>query len=165
MQYILDTSFFVITRRYYPSTFPAFWTKMEEAVNEHLISSVNEVKNEIENYGGEQSYLLEWINKHKGIFTDPIEEEQRIIIGIFKIEKFQTLLDKKTFKRRNTCRPLFNCKSYDNPRQHRSIRERHATRDERGNVQGALKIPDVRQHFKIKVVSPEGFLKEVRWQF
>lgn len=91
--YVMDTNFFVTCRSYYHENFPSFWNKMNEAVLVGKISSVKEVQKELENYSGEQEHLLNWIKRHKHIFTEPTLEEQNKIREILAIPKFKKLVD------------------------------------------------------------------------
>ena len=164
--YILDTGFFIVIREYYPNTFPAFWEKMEEAVNSNLISSVTEVRREIERYKGYQPHILEWCSTNKRIFTDPTEEEQNNLREIFKIKDFQALVDKKaTLKGGPLADPFLIAKAMAKPESIVVTREQHAKKDKKGNQQGPLQIPDVCQHFGVEVVSPREFLEREKWQF
>ena len=131
--YILDTGFFIMSREYYPNTFPAFWEKMEEAVNSNLISSVTEVKKEIEQYGGEQSHILEWCSTNKRIFTDPTKEEQNNLLEIFEIKSFQALVGKKaTLKGKPAADPFLIAKAMAIPESIVVTTEQHAKRDKKG---------------------------------
>jgi hypothetical protein len=63
MKYVIDTSSLrLILKSYYKSIFTSFWEKFDLMIQEEKITSICEVKNEIESYGGEDS-LNEWAKK------------------------------------------------------------------------------------------------------
>ena len=155
MNYILDTGFFVILREYYPGTFPTFWEKMDQAVKDGYILSVNEVREEILRYRGAQKHLLKWLNDNKSIFADPSEEEQDNLREILSVRKFQTLIDKKSILRgRAVADPFLIAKAMSTPESVLVTREKPAKKDKNGKIQGSLRIPDVCRHFRVEWASP-----------
>ena len=165
MHYILDTGFFVVSREYYHAIFPTFWEFMDNAVKEGLISSVEEVKAELNRYGGEQKYLIEWLKQHKHIFTDPTEDEQDELKKIFAIKRFQLLVGlKKRLKGEAVADPFVIAKAM-------SVQgavvtsEKPTKKDKTRKAQGPLKIPDVCKHFNIPCLSPREFMEEQKWKF
>ena len=166
MNYILDTSFFVIIREYYPKTFPTFWENMNQVVTDGRISSVNEVREEILKYRGKQEHLLKWMKANKSIFPDPSEEEQNNLREILSVRKFQTLIDeKKVLKGGAAADPFLIAKAMSIPESVLVTREKPAKRDTNGNIQGSFKIPDVCRHFHVECVSPEECLNRLEWSF
>lgn len=165
MHYVLDAGFFVVTRNYYPDTFPTFWQRMEQAVDSEIISSVREVRKELENYGGEQAYLLEWMKTYKHIFTQPTPEEQNSLREMFLRSDYRGLVDeKKILKGGDVADPFVIAKA-------RVLKasvvtnEGPAKRDKNGNMQGSLKIPDVCQQFDVPCLSPKEFMSQEGWKF
>ena len=167
MHYILDTGFFVISRYYYPKTFEPFWKKMDEAVKLGSISSVREVKKELERYGGEQIHLLKWIGSHTQIFTKPNSIEQSNIRKIFENHKFQNLITKdKMLEGGAFADPFVIAKAMVLPKSATVVTiEKPAKRDKKGKMQGAPKIPDICSYFKINCINPQEFMQQQNWRF
>ncbi len=170
--YVLDTGFFIISRDYYPETFPSFWKKLNEAVSQEIISSVEQVRAELEQYKGEQEHLANWISNNRNIFTNPTPEEQNVVRGIFQNREFQTLISKKqTMKGNPVADPFVIAKAIAN----QSIvvtREKPAPTRKAGNkkkrkeeIQGAYKIPDICKHYNVECVLPQKFMEQQRWNF
>lgn len=76
--YVMDTGFFYNVQHYYPETFPSFWEKMDEAIFKNEISSVKEVRNELERYIKHPD-LLKWTKNNRHIFTISSSEEQEMV--------------------------------------------------------------------------------------
>ena len=165
MHYILDTSFFVVSRSYYPETFNTFWEKMNNAVSSNLISSVGEVKAELNRYGGEQKYLIEWLKQHNRIFTNPTEKEQNNIREIFGIEEFRSLVGNKEILKGNPVADPFVIAKAMSVQGAVVTSEKPAEKDKTRKAQGPLKIPDVCKHFNIPCLSPREFMEEQKWKF
>ena len=166
MHYVLDTGFFIVTRDYYPDTFPTFWEKMDNAVSSNLISSVSEVKKELEKYGGEQEHLMSWTTEHKNIFTKPSIAEQEQVRNIFQIQDFQNLMEKRTiFMGGPFADPFVIAKAMMMEDGVVVTREEHAKRDKNKKIQGSPKIPDVCQYFEVKCILPREFMRREQWSF
>lgn len=166
MHYVLDTGFFIVTRDYYPDTFPTFWEKMNDAVRLGLISSVSEVRKELERYGGEQAHLINWVASHANIFTKPNEVEQNHVRAIFGTNDFQNLLNKQAIlEGRAIADPFVIAKSMMIGNSVVVTKENPAKRNTKGNIQGSPKIPDVCAHFNMKCILPSEFMRREKWQF
>ncbi len=164
-KYVLDSRLFIISRDYYPDTFPSFWEKMDMMVGNKTISSVQEVYEELERYGGKQEHLLIWIKNNKEIFTQPTLEEQQKVREIFEIKEFQQLISKKNqLIDRPSADPFVIAKAS-------VIRgvvvtgELPTKRGDKGKMQGKPKIPDVCTHFSIPCITPQQFMEEQNWKF
>ena len=165
MKYVLDSSFFVIIRGYYPDTFPTFWEKMDEMAEKGRIISVDEVYAEVKNYKGKQHKLSEWVKNHKRIFTPPTDEEQYKIKEIFKIQGFEDLVSKKHLIRGTPCADPFLIARAFVINGTVVTQERPAKKDKKGNVNGSIKIPNVCEHFKIPCINTEEFMVDQKWKF
>ncbi len=164
--YVLDTGFFSISRDYYPEAFPTLWEKMNESVDKDLISSVIEVKRELDRYGGEQEHLLGWAKDNKHIFTQPTTEEQMNIRRIFEIPDFTKVINDKEILRGNPqADPFVIAKVMACEDGVVVTGEKHAKTNKNGKRDGAPKIPDICDYFKVECLSPRGFMKEVGWKF
>ncbi len=164
-KYVLDSRLFIISRDYYPEIFPSFWEKMDEMIVSKTISSVQEVYEELERYGGEQKHLLTWIKNNKKIFTQPTIKEQQKVRNIFAIQGFQQLISKKNqMLDRPSADPFIIAKAS-------VIRgvvvtgELPIKKNKIGKMQGKPKIPDVCAHFGIPCITPQRFMEEQNWQF
>ncbi len=164
--YVLDTGFFILSRDYYPDVFPTFWERMNDVVKEGVISSVHEVKKELERYGGEQKHLVKWIKDNSNIFTKPDEKEQNNMKNIFEDEYAQGLISKnKMLEGGPFADPLVIAKAMSSPMVTVVTRELPALKNKRGKAQGAPKIPDICNNLNINCITPEQFMQEQNWKF
>ena len=156
--YVMDTNFFVTCRSYYHENFPSFWEKMNEAVLVGKISSVKEVQKELENYRGEQDHLLDWIKRHKHIFTEPTIEELDKIREILAIPKFQKLINHKNIKLGwPAADPFLIAKAW-------TINGIVVTTETFASGEKSPKIPDVCKHLGVKCMHTEEFVNKKGWQ-
>ncbi len=166
MHYVLDTGFFVRSRSYYPNTFHSFWEKLDELVISENISSVSQVKKEIESYRGEQEHMLEWITQNKKIFTQPNEEEQEAVRRIFAVPNFRSLIESRDMLVGKPCAdPFVIAKAMTKEGGRVVTSEKPAKKDKRENIQGSPKIPDVCSYFEIPCITPQQFMEEQKWTF
>lgn len=162
MQYILDTGFFVLARDYYPETFPSFWEKLDQAVEKHIVSSVKEVKKEIEKYGGGQDHLLQWIKMHD-IFPNPSKEEQESLIEIMK--RFpQALPRRKQSDNAPWADPFVIAKAWQSSATVVTREQPDKLRDIYPN-NPIVKIPDICQTLGVRWMPPQEFMQEQDWSF
>lgn len=168
-QYILDTGFFVLIRDYYPGTFPSFWEGIDSLVQANTISSVHMVREEIEDYGGEQEHLLSWVKKNKSIFTEPTSIEMEKVKDIFAEEPFQNLIDRKARLRHKPVADPFLIAKALVVKATVVTKELPARKykDKDGNTQEPpkIKIPDVCEHFSVPCISPREFMEAQDWKF
>ena len=162
--YVLDTTFFVDSRKYYSSIFTSFWEAMGEAVQKGSICSVDEVKNEIEHWGGKQEHLLGWVKTNKHSFAIPQDEiEQGYLIKILELEKFQNHGKKQTHTGPYWADPFVIAKAKRIGGT--VVTEENSAKDNRGKIQSIMRIPDVCEEFDVPCVSGEQFMKDQGWQF
>ena len=153
--YVMDTGFFVTCRSYYHENFPSFWNKMNEVVLVGKISSVKEVRNELERYIKHPN-LLEWAKNNRHIFTIPSSEEIEIIRQILAIPKFQKIVGYQArMQGKPVADPFVIAKAWE-------TRATVVTEESRKKVG---KIPDVCKHFGVKCMNMEGFMKNEGWEF
>lgn len=166
MHYVLDTGFFILSRDYYPETFPSFWENLDKLVDLQKLSSVSEVEKELNNYGGKQQHLLQWIRKNKNIFTKPSIQEQQKVREIFSISNFKNLIKKKELPEGKAfADPFVIAEAMTIQEGIVVTRENPAGKDSKGNIQGSPKIPDVCKHFGIRCLNPQQFMEEQNWKF
>ena len=160
MNYVIDTGFFVLCRDYYHAVFPSFWKALDGLVNQGILSSVDEVRTEIKRFGGEQRFLLDWVDRNRAIFTATTDAEGYYVRKILSIPK--ALIGKEqTLKGGPFADPYVIAKAITLGGTV-VTREKPARRDSHNNIQGALKVPDVCLKLGIPCISPEQFLKDVR---
>jgi len=163
--YILDSRLFIISRDYYPNTFPSFWDRMDRMVANGTLSSVDEVYEELKNYGGEQQHLIDWMKNNRKIFTQPTEEERQEVREIFEIKEFQQLVDKKQQMSGKPCADPFVIAKASVTGGTVVTGELPASRNLKGAIQGRPKIPDVCDHFSIPCITPRQFMEDQSWSF
>jgi len=162
MHYVLDTGFFVVARYYYRATFPSFWVKLSEAANENIISSADEVRDEVENYGGAQEHLVSWIKENKPIFEpldDAEQEKLRQVMSLFP----QALSKSKQSGGGPWADPLVIARALN--LNATVVTGEKSAKDKKGHVPSLVKIPDICDKLKVRWINPEGFLREMGWSF
>jgi len=167
MRYVLDTGFFVIARGYYPTVFPSFWNKFTEAVENGIVSSVSEVKKELENYAVKQTHLAQWISDNNQIFERPNDDVQQnvsIIMGMFR----KVLDAKKRLKGGPWADPFVIARAWNlkgtvvtGEKSDVEKSDKSLNRDE------ITKIPDVCAYLssEVRCITPEDFMREMGWSF
>ena len=156
--YVMDTGFFHNVQHYYPETFPSFWEEMDEAVFKNEISSVKEVRNELERYIKHYD-LLEWIKNNKHIFTIPSSEEVNKVRQILVIPKFRNLIHAKNLRNGwPAADPFLIAKAW-------TISGVVVMMETFASGKKSPKIPDVCKHFRVRCTTPEGFMKNEVWRF
>jgi len=169
MHYVLDTGFFVDARKYYLSVFPSFWLKLNEAANENIISSADEVREEVKNYGSaqkrllaEQEHLLAWISNNKRIFGAPGESEQEKLRQI--VRRFPEALEKsKNAHGGKWADPFVIARAWD--LKATVVTGERSAKDKTGHVPSFIKIPDICDKLDVRCVNPEEFMRELGWSF
>ena len=164
-QYVLDTGFFVVSRGYYEKIFPSFWEELDELIDKKILSSVDQMKEEWNNYGGEQKYLEEWIKKNTQIFTNPTSEEENMVRNILKNQDFQKLISRKQREKKNPVADPFVIAKAKINKATVVTTEQLANKDKNGKRQGNYKIPDVCAELGIECISPEKFMEQQKWKF
>lgn len=179
-EYIMSTSFFITIRNYYPRTFTSFWERMDKAVVENQISSVSEVREDLENFESDEAHFVEWAKRQRSIFSRPEPDEQDNLKKLLSVEngKFQTLVEKKNILKGDPVPDPFviakamtinanaeatNANTETNRATVVSVEEQ-ARKDVHGNIL-VFRIPDVCEYFKIRHISPKEFMEEMEWIF
>ncbi len=153
--YVMDTNFFHNVQHYYPETFPSFWENIDEAILGEKISSVKEVRNELERYI-KCPDLLEWINNNGHIFTIPSYEEIEIVRQILTVPGFRNLIHAKNLRNGwPAADPFVIAKAWETGAV--VVTEEHRKKEGR--------IPDVCEYFKVKCMNAKGFMKNEGWMF
>ena len=156
MIYVFDTSSLVVINHYYPHAFPTFWARLDELVNQGIITSTREVYNELQNFT-DRPNTLAWAKNNKALFEIPTPDELRFVAQILAIPRFQALIGEKNRLKGTPVADPFVV----------------ATARVRGAVvvtqevekQNAAKIPNVCKHFGIGCINLAGFMQGQGWTF
>ena len=144
VHYVADTGFFVLCRQYYQNIFSSLWGKLDDLVASATLSSVHEVRREIEGYGGSQEDLLAWIGQNSMIFARPNEVEQEKVREMFAVGQFRGLLHRRILEEgRPSADPFVIAKAQVASAGVVVSEEKPASRDKNDNIQGGYKIPDI----------------------
>jgi len=141
---------------FFPERFPSFWDRFNELVSQMKIISVREVYRELDNYGT-RPHLRLWLDSNKAIFQLPSSEETEFVRKIFAVPKFQHLLKQ---------RQMLTGGPAADPFVVASARVRGGcviTEETKRN--GAVKIPNVCEHFGVDCTNLEGLMKREGWTF
>jgi hypothetical protein len=156
MQYVFDTSAFIIIGHYYPDQFPTFWKRFSTAVDSGEIVSVREALNELSTKAS-RPWLGDWVKANSGIFQVPTAAETAFVGEIFRIPHFQMLVGGKA---RLSGKPVAD------PFVIAAAKVLEGTVvSEETKKPNAARIPNVCEHFGIPCVTVEGFLAEKGWRF
>lgn len=156
MSFVFDTSSFRILRHYYPNRFPSVWTGLEDLVAGGEVVSTREVFNELERFD-DPGPLLEWVKKHREIFTTPTNEETDFVARIFQVAHFRSLIGQKSILiGRPVADPFVVAAAV--------VRDATVVTQEVFK-ENAAKIPNVCRHFGIACLNLEQFMTHHRWNF
>ena len=167
--FIFDTGPFVAMRSCDPKISSEPWPKMNDAINQGWITSVAEVKAELEQYGGNQEELIKWLKNNKDIFTDPSEEEQQIVAKILSTEAGRSLIaTKKLYEKKHVADPFVIAKAIHTINQSKGklIPEEGVvvTNETRKSKDKQHKgIPDVCDEFNVKSTHTQDFAQDKGW--
>jgi replicative DNA helicase len=91
--YVFDTNAFLVLGHYYPDNFPTLWEHLEELVVNEEMTSVKEVKRELE-LNSHSEHIEKWVKLHSKIFKAPSHDEMIVVSEIFQNKTFQGLVKK-----------------------------------------------------------------------
>ncbi len=155
MPYVFDTNSFREIERYYNSVFQGFWAHFQSEVEAGDVFSVRDVYLEL--LRGKETSVIEWAKKNSTIFRPPSEVESQFVVRVFSVPHFQQLISAKAMLQGTPAADPFLIAS---------AKVNNATVVTQEKLKpNAAKIPNVCEHFKIKYLSLEGFLKEKSWVF
>ena len=156
MEYFFDTSSIREMNGYYPTVFAPFWDKMNLAVLDRYILSVDEVLNELETQPI-RPHIEEWVEENKHIFRTPTSEESQIVANIFKIPKFQeSLAAKKRLKNVAFADPWLIAAA--------NLHQGTVVTQEKER-KGGCDIRTICKHFGTRAIDLEEFINEQNWYF
>ncbi len=156
MTYIFDTSTFIVIGHYFPLSFPSFWQKLGAAVSAGQVLSVREVRRELD-LRAAKPHLQKWVQDNSQIFVVPTEEEGRFVAEIFGVAHFQQLIGKRQRLKGTPVADPFVIAAAK-VRGGCVVTEESFKKD-------AAKIPNVCQHFGVKYMNLEEFMKAEGWSF
>ncbi|MHB1606988.1 MAG: PIN domain-containing protein [Leptospirales bacterium] len=156
MIYVFDTSSLRSLQHFYPTVFVTIWNGLNSLVRQNSLISTREVWTELERQNVSAD-VLAWAKQNKQIFTLPDRDEQRFVAKIFQVPHFQSLIGER---QRLTGMPVADpfviaCAK---------IKNGTVVTEERKKP-NAAKIPNVCEHFKVRYIDLEGFMKEQGWTF
>ena len=163
--YVSDTGLFRISRDYYSSVFPSFWTAMEQLIQDGAVSSVDQVYDELVAYRGKQHDLLDFLRNHKSTFTQPSHAEGLKVREIFSVSEFQKILNKKKQLKGGPFADPFVIAKAMVEGSVVVTGELPTGKDKSGNIQGHPKIPNICEYFDVRCITPREFMEEQGWQF
>ena len=156
MNYVFDSDSLInLFRHYYPERFPTLWEKFNTLVSEGELTSVREVYNEI---GSSEDTLGTWAKEQKNIlFLESTVEELKFVAQIFQVKHFQSMIRKQErLKGKPVADPFVIARA--------KISGACVVTQEK-KTENAAKIPNVCDHFGIRCINLEGFMKEENWIF
>jgi len=153
---VFDTSSFIVLENYYPDTFPTFWEHLDGLVASGGLLSVSEVYKELQNQLT-ADFLLDWVDRHKGIFATPSSDEMDAVADIFRIPHFQQLISaKQRVRGAPVADPWVVARG-------RVVGCCVVT--EEALKPNAAKIPNVCQHFGVDCTNLQGALRRQGWRY
>ena len=157
MRYVFDNNTLAaIFRNYYYDRFPSFWEKFNQLLDNKEIISVREVRREIESLNRGDN-LDDWVKSNTDFFEDPTKEELQFITIIYSIKHFQQNLKKKKLLHGGAfADPFIIAKAKIN---NAIVVTQEKFKD------NAAQIPNICNHFNIKCIDIEKFLKRENWKF
>lgn len=155
MIYAFDTSSFIRLNSYYPDVFPAFWQQFDQAVAAGLIVSTREVLRELDRE--DPDHVLTWSKKNGSVFTMPTDEETNFVGQILAVPHFQQLIGTKAQLVGTPVADPFVIACA-------AVRKGTVVTEERLKP-NAAKIPNVCQHFGVKCLNLENFMRAEGWTF
>ena len=156
MDYVFDTSSFIVLGHYFPERFPSFWEHFDAAVSDQQILSTREVLRELDSQNS-RAHLREWIGRNREIFTTPTPAETKFVSRIFAVGHFRQLVTvKQRLKGTPVADPFVIAAA--------AIRNACVVTEETRR-ENAARIPNVCEHFSIEWKSLEGFMAAERWRF
>lgn len=156
MIYVFDTNSLSVLKNFYPDNFPSFWRQWEELVGNGTITSVREVKRELDNRDG-TDFLQAWVKKNKTLFVTPSSEELMVVQQILAISRFQALIGTQATLRGTPVADPFIVAAA-------KVKNGVVITEERLKP-NAAKIPNVCEHFKIPCTNLKGFMSQQNWSF
>ena len=157
MKYVFDTNTLtVIFGYYYFGRFPSFWIKFNDLKDKKDITSVREVRREIEEWKSGDN-LEEWVSKNTDFFEIPTAAEGSFITEIYSISHFQQNMEKKKrLKGGAFADPFIIAKAKINNAIVVTLEK---------YKENAATIPNICKRFNVECINLEEFLIKENWEF
>lgn len=156
MIYVFDTSSLVVLKNFYPDNFPSFWQAWDELMENSIVTSVREVRNELENRDT-PDFIQEWVKEHKTMFEIPDPEALMFVPQIFAVQHFQMLVSQNARLRGTPVADPFVI-AVAKAKCGTVVTEERLKPN-------AARIPNVCQYFQIPCMNLAGFMNQQRWRF
>jgi hypothetical protein len=156
MSYAFDNSpLSTLFKNFYPTVFPSLWRDFDNLVADGAVLSTREVLREIED-GGPKN-LQQWAADHVELFPAPTAQEAQFVTRIYAVPHFQNNIEGKKLLRGGRVADPF-------------VIARAAIAGATVVTMETLKphaadIPNICQHFGIRCLSLEDFMKAENWKF
>ena len=153
MKYALDTNIFIAMTSFYPEIFPTFWENLNRLVSENNIISTEDNFFEYTR----NDFIKEWVQDNKSIFEPPNKEESAFIQAILSSKNFRANIEKKKLaKDAPHADPFLIAKAKVS---NATVVTLEKFRENSAN------IPNICEHFSIKCINLETFIKQQKWIF
>ena len=164
IRFVLDTGPISALQYSYPDIFPSLWKLLQDDVNDGIISSVMEVRRELENRQIPGDFIEKWIIRNSRIFTPPDIDEQNFVRQLMSETRGKMLVSQKTIKAgKPAADPWIIAKALHTQSTVVTLEKRTAPDHTTNPTQG--KIPDVCDGLKIPCINWEEFMRKRGWRF
>lgn len=153
--YVLDTSVIsALHRNYYRPHFPSLWKRFDRMVEGGGFTSVREVCRELDDIGGES---MAWAASNSALFTMSDAKEGAFVAGIYKVEHFQSNIEKqKLLRGGRNADPFLIARAACIGGTVVSMEQFKPN---------SAKIPNICAHFKVPCLDLRGFMGKEDWVF
>lgn len=153
--YVFDTSAIsALHRNYYRSQFVTLWDRFDVLVSEGRFTSTLEALRELEDWGGD---AFAWADTNRVLFATPDANEGAVVARIYAAKHFQANMEKqKILKGGRNADPFLVARAA-------VLGATLVTMEQR--KPNAARIPNICDHFKVKWLDLQGFMKEENWVF
>jgi hypothetical protein len=155
MSYVFDTGAFIDLNSYFPDIFPAFWQNFDRAVATGDIVSTREVLRELKRH--DPDHILKWAMANTGIFSIPTADETRFVGQILSVPHFQQIISARARLNGTPVADPFVIASA-------AVNSGTVVTQERPKPHSA-KMPNVCDHFGVRWLDLNGFMRDMGWRF
>jgi len=153
--YILDTNSIRVLSNYYAAQFPTFWSKFDAEVGAQRIVSVREVLKELEDF--KSNWIYQKAKGMKSAFLAPSGQQAAFVANLLSQKKYQAMVARKNLLQgKPVADPFLVAAGFE-------LGGSVVTEEKR--KKNAVKIPNVCDHFNIRVVNVEQMLIDFGWSF
>lgn len=156
--YVFDTSSFKVCQNYYPEVHSQFWEQFDEAVGKGLITSVREVRRELEVFTNAPD-VIRWARDNTPCFPLPTPDETAFMASsIFSKPQFRNMVPPKhRLEGKPQADPFVVSRA--------GVLKRAVVVTEEKPKPNSAKIPTVCTALKIQCISLRDFFKRESWRF